>query len=334
MSGPSTLATTDLGQNKHVWIQGGIRHRMRIHNPTTSPIKVEIFKISLKCDDAGATPGTFNEAAGPPNLPFATGSAFAAANLPSAAYWEFWDQASRQAMTASGSVTAASWVNDTILSLNTNGTYQAPVGGNIGGQRWEVGPDDQNGMRWDERTSLSFIFPNLKRKARIRRVVNAVIKPYETAQRTFRASAPSELRPRDYISNSKTNFSKHSYFLFVKARALGPVILQSRETGSSCVNYLSPWNEPITQLIIHDCRDFQIRRSGDSFPTFGRQQVDSAAWLNTTAAGILETGSPTVVVDQTNACVKKFAEQHSIVTSGGNIDIATAYTPGRVYKLN
>lgn len=328
MSGPSFTANTDMNLNKHLWIQR-IIHKLRLTNPTNSPIHVEIFKIQLKCDDAGATPGVYLE----PTLPFATGSAYANANAPSAPYWEFFDQSSRQPITASGASSAANWTNDTILSLNTGGIYSAPVGGNSNSQEWERADTGANGMRW-ERADLNFMFPKLRRKATVRRIFRKTIPAYTTKQTTIKETYPPELRPRDIIADSKTNFSRHSYFLFISARSVGPIVRQTRvqDAAADRTSYQSPQYETPAQLIAYESRKYEVRRSGDSFPTFGRAFSESTAWLNT-PTGIKEFGTATILTAD-KISKRRYAEQEAPSTAGGLYDTTTGTAAAQQYPTN
>lgn len=336
MSGPSTLALSDMNQNKHVWIQK-LTHLLRLTNPCNYPVKVEVFMIKLKCDDAGQTPGVFVE----PTIPFATGSATAAANQPISQYWEFFDQSSRQPMTTSGSVTAASWQNDHILSHNTGGTYDAPQGDTTN-TFWEIAMNSYQGMRWDENTPLSFIFPNLRRKAKLKRVFKRTLMPLQTKQVKIRESFPRELRPRDYISDSKTNFSKHSYCLFMRARAIGYVPETSDwKTGSDPQQYPidtfnSPWVELPAQVVVNEMRRISVRRSGDAFPTFARADINSAAWINyggLWGPRVQNFGGIQNTITGVDTATKRWGEIQAPRCAGGLLD-TTAGVDSRVFKLN
>lgn len=317
MSGPSTTAGTDLNQNKHLWIQGSVWHKVRMHNPTNAPIRVELFMLSLKCDDAGPTPGIFVEAAG---LPFATGSATSGANDPSAAEWEFWDQSSRQLITASGAVTAANWTTDGIMDTNTAGAYTAPTAGQV----WE-GALTLQSMRWDK-TNLSFIFPNIRRKCKIKRLCNIVIKPFSRRQIKFRHTHPAELRPRDYFTNACPNFSKHSYFLFMHARALGPVQARTRVLAGADENkYLDPVTELPAQVVITESRTYNVRRSGDSFPSFARAIPDSNAWVNSAQYGWLDSGT-VLTATRTLTGHKNYGGDRPIQVAAGVEGVAASTT--------
>lgn len=291
MSGPSNLAGSDLNTNKHLWIQGGVRVTQTIRNPRSYPVFVHIYKCNLKCPDAGQLPGAYIEG----TLPFAYGSANSAFNRPENAYWDFFDQSSRQLMGSAADTAYMKFDGDSQLAGNSTGGY--PGGGNVAlvDNFWEVTSGNDSSMDFREKMSLSWIFPEIKKKLKVRTVFRGWIPACGSRTYTYRASMPSELRPRDYLTNDCMNFSKYSYFLMIRAFA-APMMsslasqgyMQSMDQAGRDALALGStpfgfWRPPVS-LAFTESRTYRVRRQGDSVPSFGAVLVDQAAPAGGSAA--------------------------------------------------
>lgn len=282
MSGPSTTVGTDLNLNKHLWLQGGVRVTQTIRNPNNYPIHVTIYKCSLKCPEVGATDGVYVEG----TLPFAVGSGLSGVNLPTNVFWDFFDQSMRQRTDVAADTSYMKVTGDYQLAGNSTGGYSSNPA--IPGNYWERAFGNPDGADFRENMPLSWIFPNIKRKLRIRTVFNGWISALSSRTYSYSASCPSELRPRDYITNDTPNYSKHSYFLMARAyadRVMSVVQCGADQDDEQTAGLLqdraltqvpSPWSRPPPNFILSEVRTFRLRRGGDSVPSFGACVATSA----------------------------------------------------------
>jgi len=282
MSGPSTTAGTDLNLNRHLWLQGGVKVVQTIRNPCSYPQHVTIYKHNLKCPDSGQTRGIYVEG----TLPFAVGSAMDVSNQPWNEYWDFFDQSSRQAMGSAGDTAYMKFTGDEQMTFNSTGGYGSSLF--TPGNKWEVGSGNTSSMDFRETAKLSWLFPEMRKKLKTRVVFSGWVPAMGSRSFTYSATMPSELRPRDYITNDCMNFSKHSYFLSMRAYA--PKVLDSAfsATGQdSAVPGLNNlpygfWRPPAMVSLV-EARTYRFRRAGDSIPSFG--SADGFANATTAAAG-------------------------------------------------
>jgi len=291
MSGPSTTVGTDLNLNRHLWIQGGVKVRQRIRNPNNYPIFVHIYKCSLKCDEVGAVDGVYTEG----TLPFGTGSAFAAGNRPWEVHWDFFDQSMRQQMGIAADTAYMKFTPDNQLAINSTGGYSSSLFAS--GNQWETGLGANSSMDFRENMSLTWIFPTMKRKLRIRTVFKGWIPGLAAREYTYSASHPSELRPRDYVTNDTPNFTKHSYFLLARAYAapLAASVLfggdQDNLTVAGTLDSTAmtrvpdPYLRPPASFVLSESRTYRVRRGGDSVPSFGSCAGSAAPPLGGAVAG-------------------------------------------------
>lgn len=310
LSGPSSTAGTDLNLNKHLWPQGGVRVRQMIKNPTNVPIAVEIWKMNLKCSDPGSVAGVYVEG----TLPFAVGSAQVYENRPDSTYWDFFNQTSRQLMSASSAYMKLQ--DDEQMSTNVPGVYHAPWGSTT---KWEREPGPNNSsMTGLHAAPLSWIFPGIRKKLTYRCVFRGVVPAFGHRVYSYMASFPSEMRPRDIITNDCMNFSKHSYFLFCKARSVQLGIAELKAPGGvpkGTVNqYMRPWYRPLAQLVFAEYRHIKLRAAGDAFPTFAVADAKGTAagggWLgNSYGLTPIEAGN---VYDATSASTMSVAGQKKL----------------------
>lgn len=301
LSGPSGTVTSQLGQNSHLWPMGGCAHRITLRNPTNYGIRFKLYVMHLKCDDAGYVPGVYVE----PTLPFATGSAFNANNVPSASYWKFFTQDSRE---GGGGNILTPCVSDPTFATNIGGAYTAPTANSA----WESSNTGTTIRRFDVvDTPLTWIFPDLKRKLKVKVIGSGRIGGGSSTVIRYNAPLPPEIRPRDYISDGKTNFSKYSYFFFIRAKA-DPISARLLDAGSGTTfpeaKYVAPAVCLPVQLLVDNLRTFRFRASGDSLPTFQACWEDNAAaangWLGG-SSGFVDNGTYTssnILID--NAGVK------------------------------
>lgn len=274
MSGPSTTVGSDLNLNRHLWIQGGVQVRQRIRNPNNYPVFVHIYKCSLKCDDVGSVDGVYTEG----TLPFGTGSAMVAGNRPWDSYWDFFDQSMRQQMGIAADTAYMKFTPDNQLAINSTGGYTSSLFASA--NAWETGLGASSSMDFRENMSLTWIFPNMKRKLRIRTVFKGWIPGLAAREFTYSASTPSELRPRDYVTNDTPNFTKHSYFLLARSYAapLASSVLFAADQDILAVaardtaamqRVPDPYLRPPASFVLSESRTFRVRRGGDSVPSFG-----------------------------------------------------------------
>ena len=289
ISGPSTSTGSDMNLNRHVWIQKCMDN-FHLHTPGKVPVFYKLYRLSLKCNDRGATGGTYVEG----TLPFSSGSATDATNTPDASYWSFWDQTSRQAQTGSGYLPLS---GDGILAKNIPGaSYVAPTAGSD----FEAGNTSAGTPSlFHFSTPLSFIFPELKRKCKIRLVSKGVLLPGMKKKITVRTPYPAELRPRDYISDECPNFSKYSHFYFLRAVTRSP---DSKYGLGADNTYFSPFSIQPAQIVVGHLRRFAIRASGDSIPSFtcaaSKDTVVNNGWLGS-SFGFISSGSEVSYSDTT-----------------------------------
>lgn len=291
MSGPSNLAGTDLNTNKHLWIQGGVRVTQTIRNSKSYPVYVQIYKCNLKCDDAGQSGGVYVEG----TLPFASpGSANSSDNVPGSAYWDFFDQSSRMTMGSAGDTAYMKFTADNALAGNSVGGYASSLA--VAGNYWEVASGNSDGLDFRERMPLTWIFPEIRRKLKVRTIFSGWIPSEGSRTYSYVASMPHELRPRDYLSNDCMNFSKHSYFLMVRAFAapmLSSVPTQGYQVSvtDALRNTLAVdrapygfWRPPVC-LSFTESRTYRLRRQGDSIPSFGCIETSDAVPVGGSPAG-------------------------------------------------
>jgi len=262
LGGPSSTAGTDLNNNRHVWIQGGIRNAGMMMNNGSTPVKYRLYVCQLKCEDQGGVAGVFSEGTpAAPGLPFGTGSAHLAGNRPSAAYWGFWDQTSR----------GASRGYYQTLSTPVLTSSVAPTVGSI-----YEGCDTLNtapGSVDNTTTPLSFIFPEMRKKLRVRLVARGYLPGYGRKAYRYSVSCPSELRPADWISDRCQSFSRHSYFLLLRAENVSPWAPTASTFASAGAlapadRPPNPFIEPPVNLIMSRRTTVRIRASGDHLPSF------------------------------------------------------------------
>jgi len=309
-------------------------------------VKFKLYKLTLKCDDTGATPGVFT----PNHLPFGvddfgSGSAnFAGsgvgtenktANAPYGKYWNFFDQSSRSR--AGGVIGAA--VSE-YFNHNIDGRYDAPVGtlwhstvNDAGPGTYDFESDvamapDPNEYVYDTasffRTPLSFIFPALKRKLKIRCVARGRLRGLGSRAFSFRNRIPKELKPNDWISDNKSNFIGNvSHFYFIRAVATkatrrvtigfgtsggrkggtaGPVSGEP-PVGEALPLYQSQFITIPAQLQLRKVDTYSFRAAGDGKPSFrwfvagmppphpNKPTQVAAYWLNN--SGFIECGDAT-----------------------------------------
>jgi len=285
MSGPSTTAGTDMNLNRHVWIQGGVKVTQTLRNPCSYPIHVTIWKSTLKCDDVGPVKGAYVEG----TLPFAgTASALDAANSPDAVWWDFFDQSNRQPAGTSSDTGYQKFTADDQMTINqgTGGVY----GSNLfqAGNQWEKANGAASSMDFRETVSLEWLFPNMRKKLRTRVVFKGWIPALGCRTYTYNASHPSEIRPRDLLDPTCPNFSKHSYFLTMRAFAKPEMDTRptyaSQNAGVPAMNLVpSGYWRPPAAVVITEQRVYRLRRGGDSQPTFasvdGNTAAASGGWL-------------------------------------------------------
>lgn len=289
LSGPSGTVTSQLGQNSHLWPMGGCRHRITLRNPTNYGVRFKLYAMHLKCDDPGYVPGVYSE----PTLPFATGSAFTANNIPTSSYWKFFNQDSRE---GGGGNLLSPCLSDPVFATNIGGAYTAPTANSA----WESSSTGTTVRRFDVlNTPLSWVFPDLRRKLNVKLIGSGRIPGGGSQLVKYSAPMPPELRPRDYIADSKTNFSKYSYFFFLRAESDPTPIRVLDDTKAAVFPdslYYSPAIKLPAQLIIDNLRTFRFRASGDSLPTFQAAWEDNAVasngWLGS-SSGFLEQGTYT-----------------------------------------
>lgn len=291
LSGPSSTAGTDQNLNRHIWIQKCVEN-FTLHTPSKVPVFYKLYRISLKCADRGSTGGTYVEG----TLPFASGSATATANLPSASYWSFWDQASRQGATVSGYLPVGT---NQVLAYNTAGTLAAPTTGAI----FESGNNGGEFTNLQFSTPLGFIFPELKRKGKIRCVSKGVLMPGMRKRFSLRTPMPPEIRPRDYISDDCQNFSKYSHFYLIRAQSVCPDFYYTVSAAANNVYNDPLWTQP-SQIVMLHTRTISLRAGGDSIPTFGqcnaKGTIAAQGFLDVNY-GLLDNGSAVAtMVEATN----------------------------------
>lgn len=266
LGGPSNLAGSDLNNNRHVWLQGGITNTGIIRNTSSTPLRYRLYVCQLKCEDAGDIPGVFLEGStAAPGLRFATGSANDVGNAPSAAYWGFWDQTSRGASRGFYSTTSTAMLTTSTAPTSAGSSIYEECSTNTAGP----------GSIDNTNTPLSFIFPEMRKKLRVRCVAKGYLAGYQTRPYKYAVSAPSELRPADYISDRCQNFSRHSYFLLMRAESVAPWI----PTASNFVsaggiaprsNAPNPHFEVPLSLVMTRRTIIRVRASGDHLPSFNQ----------------------------------------------------------------
>lgn len=284
----ATLSAADIAANRHLWLQGQIKEHIRIRNPTNVPIHVELVKCTLKkCgSEYGYSAGVYN----PGTLPFVTGSANANNNRPEddARYWTFWDQSSRE----SGAGAFVALNADHYLMHNSGGVYDLPTVANS----WERSDANLATFASYLHTNdpLSWVFPKLRAKCRIRTVFKGWIGPEGNKAINVPISVPREIRPRDIVANTWNNWrGGQSYFYFIRVHAKTNCawngntqqVASSRPAGT----YLGLDCEPLSQVVLQSYRKYGIRAGSDSLPTF--------QWMNLKAAlgqqfGWRTTGTP------------------------------------------
>lgn len=316
LSGPSTTPGTDLNLNRHVWVQRAY-DKLTLHTPGKLPVRYKLYRMRLKCRDNGATQGVYVEG----TLPFAVGSAQAAANLPSGSYWDFWNQTSRQGGDQSGFMPLYA---DGILAKNVSGVaVTAPTPGSD----FEAGNNSAGTIaNFHEHTSLPFIFPELKRKCVVECVSKGVLLPGRRKVITVPNRMPPEFRPRDYISDNCPNFSRYSYFYFLRAYCHGPDFRYGQATDNvflPSVRYSHP-----VEVVCHMEKTFNFRAGGDSIPTFSFSQSkgDPAmdGWLGPNY-GLLDSGSAVAYADATAGFYSTAAKTGDVaVASSGCIGAITS----------
>jgi len=283
LTGPYATAGTGQNMNLHIWPQKVVQTIM-LRNPTNTPVMYKLYMCRLKCDDEGAgSSSAWAQADGLPIPSGSNGSLLNPAQQPNASYWEFFDQSTRQNASAQGGLPLGS---DAMLATNVDGTYSAPGYGQS--SVWEGLNDSvaQDGA-WHWHTPLSFIFPNMRKKLHVKCVSSGRIGGYGTRKTVIRVPYPSEVRPRDYFTSSCSNFSKYSYFFFIRAigqkvAAYQPAINAVITDGNQS-NYLNQFQRAPVTLQFYCQRKYQIRAGGDSQPTFGSCDQDgqsiSGGWL-------------------------------------------------------
>lgn len=295
------LDSDQLAANAHLW-PSSWRRTLKVSNPANYPVRFKLYKMTLKCDDTGPTPGLYNQETA--SLPFGddgkgsgsanydgsgTGVSNVTANSPWGFYWKFFDQSSRQGL--SSAVTGME-VNP-MLCTNQDGTYSAPMGETFnttvnggGSYNWESRTQYSTGVWFDPSrmfsTPLSFIYPNIRKKLKIRCVASGKVGAYSHRTFSWRNRIPKELRPNDWISDSKPNFIGNvSHFYFIRAVGSRRMRFQSeglnvagRTSGNRGPgnNQLPVYLEPTLilppQLRLRSTDTISFRAAGDGKPTF------------------------------------------------------------------
>ena len=277
--------------NTHVWPSSWTT-KWRVSNPTNYAIKYKLYKMTIKCDDSGGTPGVWDG-----GIPFQTGSANMAAsgddgNAPYADYWAFFGQAPRDVASSMISVS-----NDAYMTTNVT-THRAPVGAvwnvqvNGAGFDWEspsftgTGGNVPVDFGYYFRQPLSYVFPRLRKKLSVRCVSSKRLLPFASTSFTVKNRVVKEIIPHSWTNNQTLNFiGKVSHFYFLRAvssktaamrngvgaggqsaGALGPA-------GSELPIYLDPFYPRPAQLILSKVDTIKFRTAGDGNANYMRCQA-------------------------------------------------------------
>jgi len=321
LTGPSTTAGTDLNLNRHVWIQS-CRDTFTLSTPCKMPVMYKLYRCTLKCKERGATSGVYVEG----TLPFATGSATAAANLPTASHWDFFQQNMRTGnFTGSGVYMTTS--DDAALMINQQGTYAPPIAGAL----WESGNNGSVGPQFHLNTPLGFIFPEMKKKLRVQCVSKGVLRPGIHKRVSFRTRMPPELRPRDYIADKCENFSPYSHFYFLRAYSVHPDFYYSTAVATNVVYAPQFQMHPAQVSILHE-RSIGVRSGGDSIPSFGlclAKGATSAQGFLDSHYGLIDSGSAALVMVENTLGYYASTSRHgdtAMMCSGPTLSITSRVT--------
>lgn len=305
---------SDLTENAHLWPQRGCRWRWDVTNVTNALTRYKLYWCTLKCSDRGAFGGEFKSnfgtpfADGNPNNYGTVGSNGREVNDPFGSYWAFFDQSTR--LPQNGAPPQVSLGLDRTHARNTvtsddlvaGNFYAAPIPsayselvygyGEVGANHWEYMPQDYRNILdadtlMDEK--LSFTFPKIRNKLRIRCVGKGVIPPYSTRVLNFSTKMPSELRPQSLKQNNTTNFyAGVSGFFYIKA-VTEPLAIKipfasqggqvaaatnyvGFHTGSAVNSGNAPtfemYNRVPVALRVRVHQSFAVRSAFDSQPTF------------------------------------------------------------------
>lgn len=304
---------SDIVENAHMWPQGGCRWRFDITNVTNAVTRYKLYWCTLKCSDRGAYTSEFLEnfqtpfIQGAPNN-YGSGFPGVQANDPFGSYWGFFDQSTRLPQSGANPQVPLgldrSHARSTVSSddLKGGGTYFAPLPSAYSEMVYGVGEANTNYLEYvpqdyknvidadlmmDEK--LSFTFPRIRNKLRIRCVGKGVLPAYASRILKFKTRMPTELRPQSLKANNSDSFyAGVSGFFYVKA-VTEPLAIKipfsgqggqtqasqnytGYATGSPLPNGVLPTFEMYTRtpvaLRVRVNQEFAVRSAFDSQPTF------------------------------------------------------------------
>lgn len=254
------LTTAQVANNQHLYPQNCYQ-KFFIHNPLDYPQKIEVFKMTIKCNkgvgSAAYVSPTTSTQAGPDTV---TDVELAAL---------LWDQSMRD--TANTAVVPCSTFNS-ILAVNGLGVAATvPAIGTA--TPWEecktaIPWRDQNMGAFRER--LGWIFPKLKATMKVTRVYNKRIPARGHGSFKVKENWPNEMRPLDLQDRYMPTLRKgHSFFYFMRISAAMHLMGGNSGTtygaATSCAQSMKVL--PV-QLIVNHHRVWGCRSAGDHIPNY------------------------------------------------------------------
>lgn len=281
------MNATDYAANNHLFPQG-CKKKWYIENASARPAHLQIFKCTVKCSGGTAsgayvTPTTTTMAA--PDL-----TAFSEFTTP------LFDQRMRDKTTV-GKINAVNMAADTILASNsaTGGVTVYPLAGV--GTIWEQYAATTGARQTVSggppacTEKLSWIFPSMKKKLKVKQVFSKWLKPWDRQSWTEKESWPAMLTPQQLEDQAAPTYIKdQSHFYFVRGYSLPDFMYTGGGVGA-LTNVPNRRERPV-QFVIQCTRTLGARQSGDHSPnyTVGPFMVAPMA-----------TGVSTGIVQQTSA---------------------------------